>query len=73
MQAPPPPLLSLHLSHTKMRINFFLIAGISGSMGNERVASYGLIHQELIEASLVSSADRAGVAVVCCFVSVCVC
>lgn len=49
------------LSHTTMRIHFSLIAGISGNKGNERAASYGLIHQELIEASLVSSADRAGV------------
>lgn len=48
-----------------MRIHFSLIAGISGNKGNESVASYGLIHQELIEASLVSSADRVGVVVEC--------
>ena len=51
----------LRLSHATMRIHFSLIAGISGNKGNERAASYGLIHQELIEASLLSSADRAGV------------
>lgn len=55
----------LHLSHATMRIHFSLIAGISGNKGNERAASYGLIHQELIEASLVSSADRAGVVLEC--------
>lgn len=57
----------LCLSHATMRIHLPLIAGISGNKGNERAASYGLIHQELIEASLVSSADRAGVvcAVLC--------
>lgn len=48
-----------------MRIHFSLIAGISGNKGNESAASYGLIHQELIEASLVSSADRVGVVVEC--------
>lgn len=55
----------LRLSHATMRIHFSLIAGISGNKGNERAASYGLIHQELIEASLVSSADRAGVELEC--------
>lgn len=55
----------LCLSHATMRIHFSLIAGISGNKGNESVASYGLIHQELIEASLVSSADRVGVVVEC--------
>ena len=55
----------LRLSHATMRIHFSLIAGISGNKGNERAASYGLIHQELIEASLVSSADRAGVVLEC--------
>lgn len=48
-----------------MRIHFSLIAGISGNKGNESAASYGLIHQELIEASLVSSADRVGVVLEC--------
>lgn len=43
-----------------MKIHFSLIAGISGNKGNERTASYGLIHQELIEASQVSSAERVG-------------
>lgn len=56
-----------------MRIHFSLIAGISGNKGNERAASYGLIHQELIEASLVSSADRAGVVLECAGLCVCVC
>lgn len=62
----------LCLSHATMRIHLPLIAGISGNKGNERAASYGLIHQELIEASLVSSADRAGVvcAVLCARVCV---
>lgn len=55
----------LCLSHATMRIHFSLIAGISGNKGNESAASYGLIHQELIEASLVSSADRVGVVVEC--------
>lgn len=55
-----------------MRIHFSLIAGISGNKGNERAASYGLIHQELIEASLVSSADRAGVVLECAVLYVCV-
>lgn len=55
----------LCLSHATMRIHFSLIAGISGNKGNESTASYGLIHQELIEASLVSSADRVGVVVEC--------
>lgn len=62
----------LRLSHGTMRIHFSLIAGISGNKGNERAASYGLIHQELIEASLVSSADRAGVVLECAVVYVCV-
>lgn len=79
MLAPPPPPKIYHhhhhhlrLSHATMRIHFSLIAGISGNKGNERAASYGLIHQELIEASLVSSADRAGV-VLECAACVCVC
>lgn len=55
----------LCLSHATMRIHFSLIAGISGNKGNESAASYGLIHQELIEASLVSSADRVGVVLEC--------
>lgn len=68
---PPPYHRHLRLSHATMRIHFSLIAWISGNKGNERAASYGLIHQELIEASLVSSADRAGV-VVCAVLYVCV-
>lgn len=56
---------NLRLSHATTRIHFSLIAGISGNKGNERAASYGLIHQELIEGSLVSSADRAGVVLEC--------
>lgn len=62
----------LLLSHGTMRIHFSLIAGISGNKGNERAASYGLIHQELIEASLVSSADRAGVVLECAVLYGCV-
>lgn len=75
MLIPPPPLPPLHhlcLSHATMRIHFSLIAGISGNKGNERAASYGLIHQELIEASLVSSADRAGVVLECADLCMCV-
>lgn len=68
---PPPYHRHLRLSHATMRIYFSLIAWISGNKGNERAASYGLIHQELIEASLVSSTDRAGV-VVCAVLYVCV-
>lgn len=69
---PPPPPPSSLLSHGTMRIHFSLIAGISGNKGNERAASYGLIHQELIEASLVSSADRAGVVLECAVLYGCV-
>lgn len=59
------------LSHSSaIRILFTTISGISGNKGNERTASSGLIHQELIKAWVHSSADRNGE--VCVYVSVCV-